>query len=155
MKTMLLVWISFFSNEYKMDPVLVEAIVRTESSYNSQAIGPIGEIGLMQMRHEYLDNPKKYLDPYENLKEGVKRLAELKRLENELGPFWYTAWNLGPTGAKRYNNKKGLYKHPYSKKVLANYIKIKKEIKTRPLSMQYQYMATTRGRNFPLVVQAE
>lgn len=137
MKVMILVWIQFFSNQYGVDPVLVESIVAQESNYNPKATGGLGEIGLMQIRKEYLTNPKAYYDPYLNLKEGVKRLAELKRLEKQLGPYWFAAWNLGPTGALEFNKRKHIKHFPYAKEVYVRYAKILKEHGTRDPKVQY------------------
>lgn len=137
MKIMILVWIQFFSNQYGVDPILVESIVAQESNYNPKATGSIGEIGLMQIRKEYLTNPQTYYDPYLNLKEGVKRLAELKRLEKHLGPYWFTAWNLGPTGALELNKNGNIKNFPYAKKVYARYAKILKEHGSRDPKVQY------------------
>lgn len=146
MQIMILVWIQMFSAEYKLDPVLVEAIVRTEAgfakdrkTYNHLAKGGIGEIGLMQMRKEYLDSPQTYYNPYKNLKEGVKRLAELKKLEKELGEFWFVAWNLGPTGALKFHKARGISRAPYTRMVFKNYFAIKREMKKRPLDIRYAY----------------
>ena len=146
MKFIIIAWIQIFSAEYKLDPVLVEAIVRTESQYDYTATGGIGEIGLMQMRHEYLKNPKKYYNPYQNLKEGIARLAELKRLQKQLGPYWFVAWNMGVTGALKYHKKHGIKNFPYGKKVFKNYYVIKKERQNRPLPQQIQ----TASYNPPL-----
>lgn len=163
MQVAIYIWISFFATEHNLDPILIEAIVRSEAgfkkdgkTYNPDAIGKIGEIGLMQMRHEYLEEPTRYLNPYENLKEGTKRLVELKRLENTLGAFWFTAWNAGASGALEYHKKFGISKHKYSKKVLSNYIAIKKEMKKRPLEHRYEFLGYVHKKNnFNLIVQAD
>lgn len=133
MKFIIIAWIQFFSAEYNLDPVLVEAIVKTESEYNYMATGGIGEVGLLQMRHEYLDRPTKYYNPHQNLKEGIKRLAELKKLENQLGQYWFVAWNMGATGALKYHKKHGIKNFIYGKKVFKNYHVLKTQRKATPL----------------------
>ena len=137
MKVMILVWIQFFSTQHGVDPMLVEAIVAQESSYNPKATGGIGEIGLMQIRKEYLDDPKAYYDPYLNLKEGIKRLAELKRLEKQLGPNWFVAWNLGATGALEFHKAHGIKNYPYSRDVFSKYARILAEHNKRDSKLQY------------------
>lgn len=151
MKFVIIAWIQLFSAEYRLDPVLVEAIVKTESQYNYMATGGIGEVGLLQMRHEYLDKPRKYYNPYLNLKEGIARLAQLKKLERELGPYWFVAWNLGETGARAYHKKHGIKNFPYGKKVFKNYLAIKKQRKSQPL-LNNTYTATydARSQAYPL-----
>lgn len=114
----LLFWILFLSNTHNVDPYLVTAIIETESSFNADATGLIGEIGLMQIRKEYLKKEINYYDPINNLKAGIPKLASYKRLQNKLGDYWFCSWNLGPTGALRYNKAKGLKNFRYCKKVI-------------------------------------
>jgi len=146
MQFIIVAWIQFFSAQYNLDPVLVEAIVKTESNYDYLATGSIGEIGLMQMRHEYLDRPAKYYNPYQNLRVGIQRLAELKKLESEFGPYWFVAWNLGVTGARKYHEKKGIRNFPYGKKVFKNYYVIKQRKPIQPILSQHSvnYDATVK-----------
>lgn len=138
MKIAILVWIQFFASQHGVDPMLVEAIVRQESSYNPQATGSIGEIGLMQMRKEYLTKPNDYYQPYLNLKEGIKRLAELKRHENVLGPYWFVAWNAGSQGALVFHKTNGIENHKYSRMVMMRYAEIMQEHDKRPIKIQYK-----------------
>lgn len=121
----LLFWILFLSNNHKVDPYLVTAIVEVESSFNANTTGSIGEIGLMQIRKEYLSKKINYYDPINNLKAGVPMLASLKRLKKKLGKYWFCSWNLGPTGAIRYNRRKGLKNFKYCKKVMTAMTKYK------------------------------
>jgi hypothetical protein len=92
--------------------------------YNPNATGAIKEVGLMQLRREYLEDPDSYYNPRKNLKEGIKRLAKLKRLKDKLGENWWCAWNLGPTGALRLESKGELSSFHYCKNVKNKYIKL-------------------------------
>ncbi len=118
MQTAILIWISVFSGTYNVDPDLVAAMVETESQFNPNTTGAIGEIGLLQMRKEYLDRPQHYYHPVLNLSEGIERLSKLKRLESRLGKYWFCAWNLGPTGALKIDKKIGIENFSYCKKVI-------------------------------------
>lgn len=120
-------YIYIFSVGYDVDPMLVTSIVSVESSFNANATGGMGEIGLMQIRSEYLTNPKDYYNPVLNLKEGIKRLSKLQRLEPKLGRYWYCAWNLGAVGAIRYHKRKGLHRFSYCKKVEKRKAELKEE----------------------------
>lgn len=151
MQFIIIAWIQLFSAQYNLDPILVEAIVKTESEYNYLATGGIGEVGLMQMRHEYLDKPKKYYNPYQNLKEGIQRLAELKKLDKEFGPYWFVAWNLGVTGARKYHKKYHIRNFPYGKKVFKNYMAIKKRRHSpQPIINHYSASYDARVRLYPV-----
>jgi soluble lytic murein transglycosylase-like protein len=52
------------SAKHDFDPVLVLAIIKTESSFNPLAIGGVGEIGLMQIRPETAEWIAKKKDLY-------------------------------------------------------------------------------------------
>lgn len=124
MKLTIVALIKIFSIQYNIDPFLVEAIVQQESMYNPNSTGGLNEVGLMQMRPEYLDNPQSYYDPRKNLREGIKRLSKLKRLEPKLGKNWFCAWNLGANGALRLHQKNKLNNFKYCKEVRAKYSKL-------------------------------
>jgi hypothetical protein len=109
--------------------------------YNPKATGPLNEVGLMQMRHEYLDNPNKYYDARLNLKEGIKRLAKLKRLEPKLGSNWFCAWNLGAVGAIRMAKKKRLRKFHYCKSVKRRYSILVKDNQNKNTNIKGEYVS--------------
>ena len=41
--------ITQYAREYELDPALVAALIRTESSFNPGAVSPVGALGLMQI----------------------------------------------------------------------------------------------------------
>lgn len=94
--------------EYDVDPALIFAMIRKESTYNPDAIGDSGRsFGLMQIQPRWhsermaklgCDN---LLDPYQNVTVGVDFIAEL--LAKDRGVSWaLMAYNGGPDYA---NNK--------------------------------------------------
>ncbi len=117
MKLLIVAWIQIYSSFFGVDPYFVEAIVQQESMYNANATGAASEVGLMQIKREYLDFPDEYYNPRLNLFVGVKRLSELKRLRSKLGQNWFCAWNLGPTGALRLHREGTLSKFKYCRQV--------------------------------------
>lgn len=100
-----------------VDSQLVESIIKVESEFDSTKTGTIGEIGLMQIRKEYWQGPLNLYEPELNIGVGTQMLSKLKRLQPTLGKHYYVAWNLGATGAKRFNKKKHISKFTYAEKV--------------------------------------
>lgn len=96
--------IKFWSGVYEMDASLIESVVRHESSMNSNAIGAAGEIGLMQIKPQYVKGytREQLFDPQINLIVGIKQLKDAKRTcvhQNDIE--WLTCFNMGNTGAKK------------------------------------------------------
>lgn len=107
-----------YSNYYGIDPQLSLAVAKVESSLNPKAIGPLGEIGLFQLRPEYF---KKYtinqlFDPRINIKLGIKHIYEKKKICKHQDNYSYIlCYNLGEGGASRVKHPK---KFPYYKKIM-------------------------------------
>jgi len=84
----------FESNKHNLDPALVLAIMKVESSFNQRSIGSAGEIGLMQLHpqfHPQLPNND------DNIAYAVRYLATLKRsCELKYGDAWFVCYNSGP-----------------------------------------------------------
>jgi membrane-bound lytic murein transglycosylase MltF len=106
-----------YSAIYNIDPNLVHAIVRVESSYNYKAIGKLGERGLMQIRPEYTTVEKyKLFIPRENIKNGIEILVKMKKIcEPRLGKAWPICFNLGPSKALKIRNPE---QFSYYKKIM-------------------------------------
>ena len=89
---------------HDIDPLLVAAIVQTESSFNKEAVSPKGALGLMQMMPTTaadmgLANAH---DPGENVNAGVTYLGWLlRRFDNDL-VLALAAWNAGPGAVDRF-----------------------------------------------------
>ena len=109
------------SNRYGIDPALVEAVIRTESSFNPRALSKKGASGLMQLSDATATHYRVYdsMSPEENINAGVKHLSMLiKRFNGEL-PLVLAAYNAGETAVAKF---KGIPPYPetqrYIKKVL-------------------------------------
>ena len=69
-------------------PEIAEAVVRTESGYNPNVTGPVGEIGLMQVRPStarllgFTGSLEELREPHTNIALGVAYLAGAWRLAN-------------------------------------------------------------------------
>lgn len=103
-----------------IDPDLVHSIIKHESNYNSEAVGLVGEIGLMQIRPEYVPETAEQLkDPCTNIKRGIQMLKEAKEsCKHKIDFTWVNCYNVGVAGGDRINHPK-LF--PYYKNIAAIY----------------------------------
>ena len=88
-----------------VDYNLVKAIVRAESGFRPDSVSPKGAVGLMQLMPGTAKklNVKDSLDPYQNMKAGVRYLKKmLARFENNL-PLAVAAYNAGPEAVEKYH----------------------------------------------------
>ncbi len=76
---------------YHICPELLEAVIETESGGNPDAVGDLGEIGLMQVYPKYHMNRAEHLkvynlfDPKGNILVGADYLAELFQEHEDIG----------------------------------------------------------------------
>ena len=96
------------SRRYRIDPLLLHAIVARESAYRSGAVSPKGALGLMQVmpgtaRGLGVADPGRLLtDPTLNLVTGA---TYLKQLQGQFGnnvPMVLAAYNAGPGAVRRF-----------------------------------------------------
>ena len=118
--------IVFESKKYGYDPLLLTAVIITESSFNNYARSSKGALGLMQIRPatgKYLANEvnvqwngsSSLYDPETNIILGAYYLNKLFIDFGDLG-LALEAYNHGPSRLKRYL-KKGYRPKRYSQKV--------------------------------------
>ena len=92
---------------YRYDPVLILAVIMTESSFDPQSRSHMGALGLMQIKPETgeslavetrrnWDGAHTLFDPYLNISLGVRYLAKLQKRFGTL-EIALTAYNYGPT----------------------------------------------------------
>ncbi len=83
-----------------VDISVLNAVASLESTYNIHAKSQTKDYGLMQLHN------KKIFDPCKNAQEGAKLLKQAKeKLSVKLGSAWIIGYNLGVTGAKKFNRK--------------------------------------------------
>jgi soluble lytic murein transglycosylase len=110
--------------QYKFDPAFILSVIQTESSFNPEALSPVGAVGLMQLmpataRVVVRDlNPplnrrlaslsrKVLMDPFVNVTLGVAYLASLRDRYRSLHPYFtLAAYNLGPARLEELLSKK-------------------------------------------------
>lgn len=120
------------ANRWHLDPMLVLAVIKTESRFNPLAIGRFGEIGLMQIKpataqwlagkmgmHRRIN----LRNPIQNIKIGTYYMARLrKRFSNT--PYRYVAaYNMGAGNVQRLLASK-TEPHVYANRVFKNYKKL-------------------------------
>ena len=124
---------------YNYDPVLLLAVIFTESSMVNQAVSKVGATGLMQIRpfvgkdlaqetNTEWEGQKTLFDPSVNIRLGVHYLGKLSdRFGGDI-PLVLEAYNNGPTHVKKQVDKYGYFSSSYSKKVLRTYEKFKQNL---------------------------
>jgi soluble lytic murein transglycosylase len=126
------------SKKHSMDPLFVMAVIAGESSFNPKAQGPVGEIGLMQLRPSTGDwmaqkmklskkQMKKLSDPLYNIKLGCAYLAWLREKFEGHGQLYVAAYNMGPRNVERAVGK-NIYPKDYPLHVMKRYFALYEEL---------------------------
>jgi soluble lytic murein transglycosylase-like protein len=127
------------ANRYNLDPLFLMAVIKHESKFNAEAIGGVGEIGLMQIRPgtgkwiaemyniKWLGD-KSLNDPGYNIKIGAAYLDYLRR-KFDHGQLYLSAYNMGPA-AVRSALSRNIRPKEYSSNVMKNYIDFNDQLLT-------------------------
>lgn len=117
------------AKRHGMDPLFLMAVIMTESSFNPEARGRHGEIGLMQIlpkTAEWIAQRQKMKgrinlkSPETNIKIGAAYLAKLRMKFNYVGNRYIAAYNMGSKNVRRLVAS-NVEPYIYSDKVLKNY----------------------------------
>lgn len=111
--------IIFYANIYGLDSNVALSVAMHESSLNPKAIGAAREVGLFQLKSEYVSGytRKQLFDPVINIQVGIQKLLEAKRTcKHQKKNQWLTCYNLGRSGASKIKHPE-LF--PYVKSVNA------------------------------------
>jgi len=121
--------ITRYCAEHGHDPLLLLAVINTESGFQPGAVSPKGAVGLMQVRPfvaralaaELNLNPEtvasRLADPELNVMLGSYYLAQMKRRFRDL-PLALEAYNLGPTRLREILNLGERPSMGYSRRVM-------------------------------------
>ncbi|MEO2172945.1 MAG: lytic transglycosylase domain-containing protein [bacterium] len=93
------------SDQYNIDPALVEAVIQVESDFDPNAVSRKGATGLMQLMQQTARqyNVRDRFNPRENIYAGVKHLSRLMdRFNGEL-PLAIAAYNAGSSAVENYS----------------------------------------------------
>lgn len=126
------------SQSHAYDPIFLLAVIKTESSFNFNAVGSAGEIGLMQikpdtakwicdMKNIKWKGAQALKDPEYNIMVGAYYFKYLKKTLKSQSLKYINAYNMGLTSMKRLPSS-DLKKHPYFGKVTQNYMSIYSEL---------------------------
>jgi soluble lytic murein transglycosylase len=119
------------SAKYKLDPVFVLAIIATESKFNPEAIGSVGEIGLMQIRPETAkwmaakmgmkwQGKESLKNPNTNIKISLAYMNYLRTKFISKPTRYVSAYNMGPLNVRRLIAK-NVTPAEYNARVMKNY----------------------------------
>ena len=126
------------SIKHGMDPYFVMAVISGESSFNPLAIGPVGEIGMMQIRpatgkwmsemiKSKWNGDSTLRDPVANIKLGTAYLAWLREKFDNHGQLYLAAYNMGPKSVKVALGKH-VWPKDYPRHVMKRYLAFYKAI---------------------------
>jgi hypothetical protein len=96
--------VSSASGRYRLDPDLVNSVIKAESGFNARAVSPKGARGLMQLMPgtaSQLGVPDAF-DPQANVEGGTKYLRELLELYNFDLVKALAAYNAGPHRVEQF-----------------------------------------------------
>ncbi len=126
------------SAKHHLDPYFVMAVISGESSFNPLAVGPVGEIGMMQIRpttgkwiaelmKTKWKGDKTLRDPILNIKLGTAYLAWLRNKFDGQAQLYLASYNMG---AKSVRNAVGrnIWPKDYPRHVMKRYLAFYKEI---------------------------
>jgi soluble lytic murein transglycosylase len=100
------------SHRYGLDPLLVMAVIATESSFRPRARGSVGEIGLMQLRPQTAQWVARRFNiayggaaslerPYVNVRLGIAYMAYLRAQFPDQAGHYVSAYNMGTRNVRR------------------------------------------------------
>jgi soluble lytic murein transglycosylase len=126
------------SAKHSLDPYFVMAVISGESSFNPKAVGPVGEVGLMQLRegtgewmakkiHMKWKGEKTLKDPVANIKLGTAYLAWLRERFKGHGQLYVAAYNMGAISVKRAVGR-NVWPKDYPRHVMKRYLAFYKEM---------------------------
>jgi soluble lytic murein transglycosylase-like protein len=89
---------------YHLDPLMIQAVMETESAFDPMAVSPVGAVGLMQLMPDVAaelgaDNP---MDPRQNIMAGARYLRQLLDAHRGNIKLALASYNAGPAAVARY-----------------------------------------------------
>lgn len=104
------------ANKHKLDPYFVMAVIAGESSFNPDAVGPVGEVGLMQIRPATgawiakkfkikWQGKSSLTNPLKNITIGTAYIAYLRQKFAKQGQLYIAAYNMGAANVRRALSK--------------------------------------------------
>jgi len=128
------------ANTHELDPLFVVALIKQESHFNPDAVGTVGELGLMQIRPETgqwiaqkfgmkWKGKSTLTSPTGNIKIGVQYISYLREMFGH-GRLYLSAYNMGPKKL-RHSLLRKTWPKIYSSGVMKRYLDLNKELATK------------------------
>jgi soluble lytic murein transglycosylase-like protein len=118
-------WVTAAAARYGLDPRLMVAIMRQESSFNSRAVSPKGARGLMQLMPATAARfgVRDMMDPVQNIEGGAQYLRFLLDTFNGNVELALAGYNAGENAVARYGNRVPPYRETvdYVQRISAHY----------------------------------
>ncbi len=121
------------SQQYGIDPKLIQAVIHVESNFDPQALSPKGAQGLMQLMPQTAKDLQvsDAFSPKENIDGGTRYLRYLLDLYNQDMSLALAAYNAGP---EKVNLYKGVPPYQETRTYVQRVIQIYNQLKNRLLS---------------------
>lgn len=115
--------IAWYAKQYRLDPALLRAVIKTESDFRQHAVSPKGAIGLMQLTPSTaaLLRVSDVYDSMQNIRGGAKQLRHLLNLYQGDFPLALAAYNAGVHRVKDRKVPRIRETRIYVKRVLRHY----------------------------------
>lgn len=127
--------IYYHSTSKKLDPMIITAVISSESGFNPSAVGPVGELGMMQLRPatgEWIarrmsipwEGVRALTQPIYNIRLGTAYLSYLKqKFSLRGGQLYLAAFNMGEANVEKFLTK-NIQPKIYSQHVQRNFFLI-------------------------------
>ena len=121
------------SQQYGIDPKLIQAVIHVESNFDPQALSPKGAQGLMQLMPQTARDLQvsDVFSPKENIEGGTRYLRYLLDLYNQDVSLALAAYNAGP---EKVNLYRGIPPYQETKTYVQKVTQIYNQLKSRILS---------------------
>jgi len=115
--------IAWYAKKYRLDPVLLRAVIKTESDFRQHAVSPKGAVGLMQLTPAAAATLRvgDAYDSIQNIRGGAKQLRHLLNLYQGDLPLALAAYNAGVHRVKGRKVPRIRETRTYVKRVLRYY----------------------------------
>ena len=121
------------SQQYGIDPKLIQAIIHVESNFDPQAVSPKGAQGLMQLMPQTARDLQvsDAFSPKENIDGGTRYLRYLMDIYNQDMSLALAAYNAGP---EKVNQYKGIPPYQETKSYVQKVIQVYNRLRSPLLS---------------------
>lgn len=142
------------SGRYRLDPDLVNSVIKAESGFNVRAVSPKGAQGLMQLMPGTASQlgVRNAFDPQANVEGGTKYLRELLEKYNFDLVKALAAYNAGPQKVERFGGVPPYYEtRAYVARVVKDFNKKKAAQKSSIAKRATKLAPSTKGSSTDMI----